>query len=71
MTEIKFFSSNLVQFHETESEFGHFGGRLVKFKNSLLVIGGGEWDFSSGSAIFEATVDISSRRERMTERNKS
>ena len=58
MTKNKLFSSNLVQFHETESEFEHYNGRLVKFMDTFLAIGGGEWDFSSGSAIFEATVDI-------------
>ena len=57
VTEIKFFSSNLVQFHETESEFGHSFGRLVKFNNSLFVIGGGEWDRSSQSFILKATVE--------------
>ena len=57
VTKNKLFSFNLVQFHETESEFRHWHGRLVKFQNTLLVIGGGEWDFSSRSVISEATVE--------------
>ena len=41
MTKHLLFSSNLIQFYETASQYGHYRGRLVNFNNNLLVIGGG------------------------------
>ena len=57
MTKTELFSLNLIQFDESESEFPHWHGRLVSFNNSLIIIGGGEWDYNSQSMIVNATVE--------------
>ncbi len=38
--KINDFSSNLIIFDQTETRFGHFQGKLVKYNNKTLIIGG-------------------------------